>query len=137
MAQRVRDIMTENPVSVRPDSPVVEAARLMASEDVGSLPVVDGDRLVGVVTDRDITVRVVAEGRDAGATTVGDIASSDPVTVEPDSDLDEALREMARNQVRRIPVVEGDRLVGIVAQADVARETSDSETGRVVEEISE
>lgn len=137
MAQRVRDIMTENPVSVRPDSQVVEAARLMASEDVGSLPVVDGDRLVGVVTDRDITVRVVAEGRDAGATTVGDIASSDPVTVEPDSDLDEALREMARNQVRRIPVVEGDRLVGIVAQADVARETSDSETGRVVEEISE
>lgn len=137
MAQRVRDIMTENPVSVRPDSQVVEAARLMASEDVGSLPVVDGDRLVGVVTDRDITVRVVAEGRDAGATTVGEIASSDPVTVKPDADLDEALREMARNQVRRIPVVEGDRLVGIVAQADVARETSDSETGRVVEEISE
>lgn len=137
MAQTVRDIMTSNPTTVGPDASVVEAGRLMASEDVGSLPIVDGDRLVGVVTDRDIAVRVVAEGRDPNTTTVGEIASRDPVTVEPDEDLDEALSEMARNQVRRLPVVEGDRLVGIVAQADVAEEASDSKTGRVVKEISE
>jgi CBS domain-containing protein len=137
MAQTVRDIMTSNPTTVEPDASVVEAGRLMASEDVGSLPVVDGDRLVGVVTDRDIAVRVVAEGRDPNTTTVREIASRDPVTVEPDEDLDEALSEMARNQVRRLPVVEGDRLVGIVAQADVAEEASDSQTGRVVKEISE
>jgi CBS domain-containing protein len=137
MAQNVRDIMTSNPTTVRPDASVVEAGRLMASEDVGSLPIVHGDRLVGVVTDRDIAVRVVAEGRDPNTTTVGEIASRDPVTVEPDEDLDEALSEMARNQVRRLPVVEGDRLVGILAQADVAGEASDSKTGRVVKEISE
>lgn len=137
MPQNVREVMTSNPATVRPDASVVEAARSMASEDVGSLPVVEGDRLVGVVTDRDIAVRVVAQGKDAGATTVGEIASKDPVTVNPDGGLDEALQEMARNQVRRIPVVEGDRLVGIVAQADVAREAGDAKTGRVVEEISE
>ena len=137
MAQSVREIMTANPVTVRPDTSVVEAARLMASEDVGSLPAVEGDRLVGVVTDRDIALRVVAEGRDASATTVGEIQSSDPVTVEPDQDLDDALREMARRQVRRLPVVEGDRLIGVVAQADVAKKASESKTGKVVEEISE
>ena len=137
MAQSVREIMTSNPVTVRPDASVVEAARSMSSEDVGSLPVVEGDRLVGVVTDRDIALRVVAEGKDPSATTAGEIASKDPVTVGPDEDLDDALGEMARNQVRRIPVVEDGRLVGIVAQADVAREAGDSKTGRVVEEISE
>ena len=121
MAQRVREIMTSNPTTVRPESPVTDAARLMGSEDVGSLPVVEGDMLVGVVTDRDITVRVVAEGKDPNATTVGDIHSSDPVTVRADQGLDEALNEMARHQVRRLPVVEGERLVGVLAQADVAR----------------
>jgi CBS domain-containing protein len=137
MAQSVREIMTANPVTVRPDTSVFEAARLMASEDVGSLPAVDGDRLVGVVTDRDIALRVVAEGRDAGATTVGEIQSSNPVTVEPDQDLDDALREMARRQVRRLPVVEGDRLIGVVAQADVGKKAGDAKTGKVVGEISE
>ena len=137
MAESVRDIMSANPTTVRPDTPVVEAARLMASEDVGSLPVVDGEQLVGVATDRDITLRVVAEGKDPGATTVGEIQSGNPVSVAPDERLDRALQEMAQNQVRRLPVVEDGRLVGVVAQADVAREVGDAETGRVVEEISE
>ena len=137
MAQSVREIMTSNPTTVRPESPVTDAARLMGSEDVGSLPVVEGDMLVGVVTDRDIAVRVVAEGKDPNATTVGDIHSSDPVTVTADQGLDEALNEMARHQVRRLPVVDGAKLVGVLAQADVAREAGDAQTGRVVEEISE
>jgi CBS domain-containing protein len=137
MTQSVREIMTPNPTSVRPESAVIKAVRLMETEDVGSLPVVDGDELVGVVTDRDIALRVVGAGKDPGATTVGEIQSSDPVAVGPDQDLSEALREMAKHQVRRLPVVDGRRLVGVVAQADVALQAGDSETGRLVEEISE
>jgi CBS domain-containing protein len=136
--QSVRDTMSANPQAVSPDQPVIEAARLMRSEDVGSLPVVEGERLVGVLTDRDITLRVVAEGKDSNATSVGNVLSSDPVTVTPDEGLDEALAKMARHQVRRLPVVEDDRrLVGVLAQADVAREARDKETGELVQEISE
>jgi CBS domain-containing protein len=137
MAKKVREIMTENPTAVRRDATVDEAAQLMKREDVGSLPVVDGDTLVGIVTDRDIVLRVVAEGREPRSTTVGEVHSDDPVAVEPEQDFDEALQRMARHQVRRLPVVDGGRLVGVVAQADVAREAGDAETGRVVEEISE
>ena len=132
----VKDVMTQNPTSCDPSTNVVEAAKVMASEDVGSVPVVKDGRLVGIVTDRDIVVRVVTEGRDPSSTTVGEIASSDLETVSPDDDLDTALRKMASSKVRRLPVVEGDQLVGIVAQADVARQGDDSETGHVVEEIS-
>jgi CBS domain-containing protein len=110
----------------------------MRDEDVGIVPIVDGEnRLVGTVTDRDIAVRVVAEGKDPQAVRVEEIASRELVTIDPQQDLDEAMRLMARHQVRRLPVVEEDgRLVGIVAQADVARETSDEQTGEMVEEIS-
>jgi CBS domain-containing protein len=138
MAKNVRDVMTSNPRSIEPSTTVTEAARLMKTEDVGSLPIVDGDQLVGVVTDRDIVIRVVAEGKDPQSTTVGEIASRDLVTVDPEQDLDEALRLMAQHQVRRLPVAEEDgKLVGILAQADVAREGKDSQTGQVVQEISE
>jgi CBS domain-containing protein len=134
--EQVRDVMTQNPTSRDPSATVVDAAKVMASEDVGSVPVVKEGRLVGVVTDRDIVVRVLAEGRDPTSTTVGEIASSDLETVSPDDDLNTVLRKMASNKVRRLPVVEGDELVGIVAQADVARQGDDSETGQVVEAIS-
>jgi CBS domain-containing protein len=138
MAKSIRDAMTSNPRNVAPGTPVVEAARLMKSEDVGSLPVVEGDRLVGMVTDRDIVIRVVAEGGDAQSATVDQIASKDIVTVDPQQDLDEALRLMAQHQVRRLPVVEEDgRLVGILAQADVAQQGDDARTGQVVQEISD
>ncbi|MGI8606780.1 MAG: CBS domain-containing protein [Gaiellaceae bacterium] len=134
--EHIKDVMTQNPTSCDPSTTVVEAAKVMASEDVGSIPVVKDGRLVGMVTDRDIVLRALAEGRDPTSTTVGEIASSGLETLSPDDDLDAALRKMASSQVRRLPVVEGDQLVGIVAQADVARRGDDSETGQVVQEIS-
>jgi CBS domain-containing protein len=137
MGKSIRDAMTSNPRGVETSTPVVEAARLMKSEDVGSLPILEGERLVGMVTDRDIVLRVVAEGKDMQSSTVGEIASRDLVTVDPQQDLDEALRLMAQHQVRRLPVVEEDgRLVGILAQADVATSGHDVKTGQLVEEIS-
>jgi len=138
MGKSVQDVMTSNPASIEADSPVFEAARIMKEQDVGIIPVVEGGRLVGTVTDRDIAVRIVAGGKDPQSVNVREIASTDLVTVDPQQDLDEALRLMANHQVRRLPVVEEDgRLVGIVAQADVAREANDKKTGELVEEISE
>ena len=133
---QIRDLMTENPSSCERGTPVAEAAKVMARENVGSVPVVENGSLVGVVTDRDLVVRVLAEGRDPQSTTVGEIASSEPVTLSPDDGLDKALQLLARHQVRRLPVVEGERLVGIVAQADIARHADEVQTGEVVEEIS-
>jgi CBS domain-containing protein len=129
--------MTSNPHTVDPSTPVAEAARAMKDENVGSVPIVDGDTLVGILTDRDIALRVVAEGRDPQGTSAGEVASRDLVTVDPQQGLNEALRLMARHQVRRLPVCEEDgRLVGIVAQADVALAVGDQKTGDLVEEIS-
>ena len=136
MAKNVKDVMTSNPATVQADATVVEAARIMRDQDTGIVPVVENERLSGTVTDRDIAVRVVAEGREPESTTVREIASTDVVSVEPEQDLSEALRLMAEHQVRRLPVVENDRLVGIVAQADVAREADDAQTGELVQEIS-
>ena len=134
---RIRELMTESPRTVSSDATVVEAARVMRDDDFGLVPVVDGDRLVGTVTDRDIAIRVVAEERDPSNTLVREIASADLVTIDPEQELGEALRLMAQHQVRRLPVVEEDgRLVGIVAQADVARHGDDTQTGQVVEQIS-
>ena len=136
MGKNIRDLMTGNPRTVTQDATVAEAARIMRDEDTGVVPIVEGGNLVGVITDRDIAIRAVAEGKD-GDTTVRDVASKDIVTVDPDQDLDEALRLMAQHQVRRIPVVEEDgKLVGIVSQADVARQSDDARTGDVVEQIS-
>lgn len=134
---QIRDLMTQNPTTCEPSTTAVDAARVMASEDVGPVPIVDGGRLVGIVTDRDLVVRILAEGKDPNATTIGEIASSDLVTVQPDTDLQEAERLMADSQVRRLPVVEGDRLVGIVAQADIARVLDEERTGEVVQQISQ
>jgi CBS domain-containing protein len=137
MAESIRDFMTKNPRSLESGANVVEAARVMRDEDAGIVPVVEGDKLVGAVTDRDIAIRVVAEGKSPESVTVGEIASRDLVTIDPQQDLDEALRLMARHQVRRLPVVEEDgKLVGIVAQADIARNASDAQTGDLVEDIS-
>jgi CBS domain-containing protein len=135
---QIREVMTENPRTISAEETVVDAARLMREEDAGIAPIVDGGRLVGVLTDRDIAIEVVAAGKDPGSTKASDVASKNLVTVDPQQDLDEALRLMAQHQVRRLPVVEEDgKLVGIVAQADVARHASPERTGEVVEEISE
>jgi CBS domain-containing protein len=137
MADSVRDAMTENPSSIDSAASVVEAARLMREQQVGSLPITDGDNLVGMITDRDITTSVVAEAADPQSTSVGNVCSREPISVEPDKNLDEAVQLMASNQVRRLPVVEDGKLVGIVAQADVALKENEQKTGELVEAISE
>jgi CBS domain-containing protein len=137
MAKKIRDVMTKNPCAIDADKPVAYAAKMMRDEDVGLAPIIEGQKLVGTLTDRDIATRVVAEGKDPQSTTVREVATRRVVTIDPDQDLDEALRLMAQNQVRRLPVVEEDgKLAGVVAQADVARHASDRQTGEVVEEIS-
>ena len=129
--------MTSNPTTVETRTDSREAARLMKSEDVGSIPIVEGDRLVGIVTDRDIALRIVGEGKDLD-TPVGEIASRDLVTIDPQQSLEEAARLMGQHQLRRLPVVEEDgRLVGILAQADIAQSGHDELTGEVVEKISQ
>jgi CBS domain-containing protein len=136
MEKTVKDVMSSSPRTIAASTPLPDAARLMRDEDVGSLPIVEGDRLAGIVTDRDIAVRAVAEGRlDA---TAGEIASREIVTVDPQQPLSEASRLMAEHQVRRLPVCEEDgRLVGMLAQADVAKHIGeDARTGQMVEEIS-
>jgi CBS domain-containing protein len=138
MGQLIREVMTANPSTIEADGFVVEAAKIMKQEDAGVVPVTENGRLIGMVTDRDIAIRVVAEGKDPQSTSVREVASTDLVTIDPQQDLDEALRLMARHQVRRLPVIEEDgRLVGVVAQADVAREGDDTKTGQVVQEISQ
>ena len=137
MAKKISELMSPNPCTIEADKPVAYAARMMKDEDVGLAPIVEGERLVGTLTDRDIVTRVIAEGKDPQSVMVREVASTDVVTIDPQQDLDEALRLMASNQVRRLPVVEEDgRLVGVVAQADVAREAKDKQTGELVEEIS-
>jgi CBS domain-containing protein len=139
---RCEEIMTRNPVCVMPHETVDHAAQIMQREDVGSLPVVDGEHsqhLVGIVTDRDLAMRVVAEGREPRSTPVEQAMSRDVVTVHTEDDIRKALDKMAEHQLRRIPVVDHqEKVVGIIAQADVAmRLQKDSKTAEVVKDISE
>lgn len=133
----VRDAMTTSPTAIAGDKTVVDAARTMTSENVGSLPVVEDQKLVGMVTDRDLVTNVLAKDLDPHKVPVADVATQNPVSVTPDESLDTALQRMAEKQVRRLPVVEDGRLVGILAQADVSRVAEPESTGRMVEEISE
>ena len=137
MGKSVREAMTASVSSVSPMQSLADAAEVMKREDVGSVPVVQEGRLAGIVTDRDIVTRAVAEQRDPQAVTVEEIASQDLVTVEPGQDLDEALALMARHKVRRLPVLEDGRLVGMLAQADVALEAQEEMVGEMVEQISQ
>ena len=106
MGTKVHEVMTDSPRCVTPETPVAEAARLMKSEDVGSLPILEGEKLTGIVTDRDIVIQAVAEGKNPSGMPVREVASRDLVTIGQDEDLSEALRLMASHQVRRIPVVD-------------------------------
>ena len=133
----VHEAMTPNPTAITPDTTAREAAQTLKTENIGSLPIVEDGRLVGVITDRDLALRVIAEGRDAN-TPVGEIASKDLVTIDPQQSLEEAVRLMAERQVRRLPVVEEDgRLAGVLAQADIAQAGHDQLTGEVVQQISQ
>jgi len=135
------EMMTPSPTVARPDDAVHQVARMMRDEDVGSIPIVEADRLVGIITDRDIAVKVVAAGLDPRQTLVGDVMSPDPVTGSPQMSEHQALALMGREQIRRLPIVEGGRLVGIVSLGDFALEASEGEqqeeVGSVLEEISE
>jgi CBS domain-containing protein len=120
MARKVSDVMTPAPVSVSGQTSLSHAARLMRAHDVGVVLVLDDGRLLGMVTDRDIVVRAVADGRDVTRTTVAEICSCDLITVSPGDDADSALRTMREHFIRRLPVVEDDRPVGVLSITDLA-----------------
>lgn len=131
---KVSDVMTREPETLAPGATCGEAATLMKQEDCGSIPIVDGGRLVGIVTDRDIVIRAVAAGKDPKTTPVSAVMSADPVTVSPESDTEEASRIMAERQIRRIPVVHEGRLAGIVVIGQLARREDE---GALLKQISE
>ena len=133
-----KDIMTPGPRCVGENDTLVDAARLMAELDVGALPICGEDkRLKGMVTDRDIVVKCLAQGGDPAGTTAGSLAEGKPVTIGADDDIEEALEVMKRYQVRRLPVIDGHDLVGIISQADIALSLSAQDVGETVAEISE
>jgi CBS domain-containing protein len=137
MGTNVRDVMTASPRCAAPDTPLSQVAELMGTEDVGAIPILDGDRLVGMITDRDIVVRAIAKDVDPRAMPSKEISSGELVTVGPDHDLSDALHLMAQHQVRRLPVVDDEnRLVGVVSQADIAIEAKDKSVGEMVADIS-
>jgi CBS domain-containing protein len=136
MTKLVAEAMTTDPSAVARTSAVVEAARIMLHDDVGSVPVVDGETLVGIITDRDIAIRVVAAGHDPADTRVEEVASADLHCAVPDESLDDAYERMTTWQIRRLPVVAGGRLVGMLAQADLVHELKDRKAGQLVDEIS-
>ena len=139
---KCKDVMTPDPVCCEPSDSIIRAAEIMKQEDVGSVPVVESQssrRLIGIVTDRDLVVQVLAGGRDVDQATVRDAMTSNPATCQEDDDVEEAMELMAERQVRRVPIVDATgRLSGIIAQADVAtRVGKDRKTAEVVESISD
>jgi CBS domain-containing protein len=137
---KCREVMTKDPASCAPTDTVIQAAQLMKQHDVGSVPVVESDkRLVGIVTDRDLVVKVLAAGRGVEQATVKEAMTPNPASCREDDDLEQAMKLMKERQVRRMPIVDGGgKLAGIIAQADVAtRVNKDAKTGELVEAISE
>lgn len=137
MTNTVKDAMTASPAYLDGNASVIEAARTMVNEDVGSIPVVEEGRLVGIVTDRDLVVQVMAKDLDPNKIPVSDVCSENPIVAAPQESLEVALKRMATEQIRRLPVVEEGRLVGMLAQADVAQNAEAASTGEMVEQISQ
>ena len=138
MTKSVADVMSPDPRVIARTAAVIEAAMIMLEEDVGSVPVVEEDgTLAGIVTDRDIALRVVAAGRDPGTTYVEDVATANPHRADVDESLDHAYERMATWRIRRLPVVDDNRVVGMLAQADLVQEMKDKKAGQLVEEISQ
>ena len=137
MAKTARDVMTPDCECVGENETVLDAAKKLKELNVGSMPICGEDnRLKGMLTDRDIVVKVLAEGRDPGSTTAGELGEGKPVTIGADDSIEEALKTMAEHNVRRLPVIDGHDLVGIVAQADIARNVDEDQVGDLVESIS-
>jgi CBS domain-containing protein len=132
-----RDIMSGDAECAAVSDTLVDAARKMRDLDVGALPICgDDNRLQGMITDRDIVVRCIADGADPSSVTVSELADGKPVTIGADDSVEEALRTMAKHGVRRLPVIDGHELVGVVSQADVARHLPEDAVGELVEAIS-
>ena len=128
MGRTVEEVMTTNPRTVNADDTVLEASQLIRDNDIGDVIVVEDGEVTGIVTDRDIVVRAVAEGRDAESTTVGEIATTGVEAIEPDASVDDALRKMREHDIRRLPVVKNGRPVGIVSLGDLAVEREPDST---------
>jgi CBS domain-containing protein len=136
-ASTASDIMTENVEVLRLDDSLLTAAERLAQHDVGALPVCDEqERVRGIVTDRDIVVHGIAQGKDPRKTTVGEIVTPNPVTVNPDERVERVIDIMAEKQIRRIPVVEDGKLVGMISQADIAQSVPADQAGRMLSQIS-
>ncbi|MCI1944542.1 CBS domain-containing protein [Clostridium luticellarii] len=124
---KVKDIMTKSVVSLKAGDTIERAAEIMQQNNVGSVPVCDGDRIIGIITDRDIAVRSAVKGESYNSRTVRDVMSSNPVTGSPDMDIRDASRIMSERQIRRLPVVEDECLVGIVSLGDLATNSKSNE----------
>ena len=132
-----RDVMSSDCECIGENDTVLDAAKKLKELGVGSMPICgEDDRLKGMLTDRDIVVKVLAEGRDPSSTTAGELGEGKPVTIGADDDIDVALKTMADHQVRRLPVIDGHDLIGIVSQADIARNVDEEKAGEVLEAIS-
>jgi CBS domain-containing protein len=137
MAKKAKDVMSGGVECAGENDTVADAAKKLAQLDVGSMPICgEDDRLKGMITDRDIVIEVLAEGKDPGSTKVSELANGKPVTIGADDSVGEALRTMKEHQVRRLPVIDGHDLVGVVSVADLARNVEDEETGDLIEAIS-
>jgi CBS domain-containing protein len=137
MGKTAREVMTGGAECVGENDTLVDAARKLAELDVGAMPICGEDnRLKGMLTDRDIVVKALAQGKDPSSTTVGEFAEGKPVTIGADDSVDEALQTMADHKVRRLPVIDGHDLIGIVSQADLARNIDEDKVGDLVEAIS-
>lgn len=132
-----RELMTPGAECVGENETLVDAARKMRDLDVGALPISGEDnRLKGILTDRDIVVRCIADAGDPATVTAGQLGQGKPVTIGVDDSIDEALKTMSKHQVRRLPVIDGQDLVGMLSQADIARRLDAADTGQVVQDIS-
>ena len=137
MAKTAREVMTEGCECIGENESVLDAAKKMKQLDVGFLPICgEDDRLKGMITDRDIVLKVLADGRDPGETKAGELGEGKPVTIGADDSVKEALETMKEHAVRRLPVIDGHTLVGIVSQGDLAKSIDEEEVGELVESIS-
>jgi CBS domain-containing protein len=136
-AMQISEIMSSNVQLANPNQSIREIAQIMAECDCGAVPIGDNDRLVGIITDRDIAVRCIAAGNDPAETEADEVLSGDLVTVESDDDVDQAARIMADHQIRRLPVVEDGRLIGMVSLGDIAVKEDERRAGGALENISE